>query len=171
MGAVVAAAFVVASGAGSAGELTLEQRVQRQEDIQAILELIHEYGRLLDARDFAGYAALFAKEGEWVGGFGRLKGPAMIRAVVEEKMSPRDGAPAPGGVHVFSNERIRVEGDRATAVTKWQDVVPGSDGRPITLMLGHYDDVLVREDGRWKFLRRVAHGDIPFHDPLADAPQ
>jgi hypothetical protein len=36
----------------------------------------------------------------------------------------------------------------------------------VLALLGHYDDVLAREDGRWKFKRRQAHIDIP-HDPMS----
>jgi len=32
-------------------------------------------------------------------------------------------------------------------------------------MGGHYDDILVREDGQWKFRRRVAVNDIPQSGP------
>jgi hypothetical protein len=32
-------------------------------------------------------------------------------------------------------------------------------------MGGHYDDTLIREDGQWKFQRRVVMMEIPFQDP------
>jgi hypothetical protein len=34
---------------------------------------------------------------------------------------------------------------------------------------GHYDDTLVRQEGRWRFQRRVASNDIPYSEP-AGAP-
>jgi hypothetical protein len=40
-------------------------------------------------------------------------------------------------------------------------VVQGENNRPQPLLLGHYEDTMIREGGRWKFLRRVVHGDIP----------
>ena len=40
-----------------------------------------------------------------------------------------------------------------------------SEMKPAILCGGHYDDTLIREDGRWKFLRRVAVNDIPHSDP------
>jgi hypothetical protein len=40
-------------------------------------------------------------------------------------------------------------------------VVRGDDGGPVLSKLGHYDDELVREGGRWRFLRREAPMDIP----------
>ena len=89
-------------------------------------------------RDFAGYGRLFAKDGEWIGGFGRLRGPAEITKVVGERMTPAPGKPPIKGVHVFSNIDIALDGDRATAVTKWQFITPGPDGKPVSMIVGHY---------------------------------
>lgn len=57
---------------------SISSRVERLEDIEEIRTVLTDYGRFLDARDFAAYARLFAKDGEWVGGFGTVKGPAAI---------------------------------------------------------------------------------------------
>src|SRR5687768_17320870 len=48
-------------------------RLQRFEDKAEIEALLLDYGRHLDNRDFAGYASLFARDGEWIGGFGTVK--------------------------------------------------------------------------------------------------
>ncbi len=48
---------------------SLAARVQRMEDVEEIRIVLTEYGKTLDARDFAAYSQLFAKDGEWVGGF------------------------------------------------------------------------------------------------------
>ena len=42
----------------------------------------------------------------------------------------------------------------------------GEGDQPVLALLGHYDDVLAREDGHWKFKRRQAQIDIP-HDPMS----
>ena len=62
---------------------------------------------------------------------------------------------------VFTNETIDVRGDTATGLTKWLFVGSTSDNRPQPLLLGHYVDTFVRENGEWKFKRRLACGDIP----------
>ena len=67
---------------------SLAARVQRLEDIQEIQGVLLDYGKYLDARDFASYSRLFAKDGEWVGGFGTVQGPAAIQAFME-KRQPR----------------------------------------------------------------------------------
>jgi 3-phenylpropionate/cinnamic acid dioxygenase small subunit len=144
---------------------SLEARVQRLEDTQEIRDLLTSYGRLLDAHDLAGYSQLFAKNGEWVGGFGSAKGPAAIQALMEKNL----GASAkgiPGSTyHLLTNFMIKVNGDRATAWSRWSFTVTGANKNPSILYGGHYDDTLIREDGHWKFLRRVAVNDIPHSDP------
>ena len=59
-----------------AEEKSLAARVQRLEDQEEIRMLLVDYGRSLDARDFVKYSSLFAKDGEWTGGFGTAKGPS-----------------------------------------------------------------------------------------------
>lgn len=68
--------------------------------------------------------------------------------------------------HVFTNEMIQIKGDQATALTKWIFIVSGESNRPQPLLLGHYEDSMVRENGHWKFLRRVVHADIPTDDQI-----
>jgi hypothetical protein len=158
-------AYGWAAAANEAGDLAA--RVKRLEDVEQIGQLLREYGVRLDARDFRGYSELFADEGEWIGGFGRAQGPAAILALMEKNMPARPGERGLGGLHMFSNPRIDVNGDRATAVIKWAFIRPDKDNRPMLVYLGHYDDTLIRERGQWKFLRRVAAADIPYSDPLA----
>ena len=83
------------------------------------------------------------------------------------------GPAAPGtrnkdNFHLLTNEIITVNGDRATAVSKLIFYIKGPEGRPVPQMAGHYDDELIREDGRWKFLKRVVQADIPYSDPLVE---
>jgi len=142
---------------------TVESRLQRLEDIEEIRAVLIDYGRFLDARDFASYALLFAKDGEWVGGFGSVKGPTAIQAFMERNI------PAPNSAHnyhLLSNFEIDVHGDTATAWSRWAFIVPGPDQKPVMAQGGRYDDLLVREDGRWKFKRRTASNDLPSSGPV-----
>jgi uncharacterized protein (TIGR02246 family) len=138
-------------------------RIQRLEDIEEIRALLIDYGRLLDARDLPGYSRLFAKDGEWVGGFGSVKGPAAIQTFMEKNLGT--GPNRGNTFHVLSNFVIDVQGDKATAWSRWTYVTPGADGKPVINQGGRYDDTLVRENGRWKFQRRVASTDIPTPTP------
>lgn len=136
----------------------LAARVQRVEDIQEIQRVLLDYGRFLDARDFASYSRLFAKDGEWAGGFGTVQGPAAIQAFMEKQIAgPNRG----NTFHILSNFEIDVQGDTATAWSRWTFVTPGADKKPAVSQAGRYDDTFVRENGHWKFKRRVASNDIP----------
>ncbi len=144
---------------------SVEARLQRLEDREAIRKVIMDYGRFLDGRDFLAFSRLFANNGgEWVGGMGSAKGPAAIRKLMEDSIGIKSRGT---NFHLFTNESIQVDADHATALTKWIFVVQGPDKRPQLVYLGHYDDTFVREEGAWKFQRRIVSGDIPADDPLA----
>jgi uncharacterized protein (TIGR02246 family) len=139
-------------------------RIQRIEDRAEIEQLLLNYGRHLDARDFKAYAQLFARDGVWEGGMGTVQGPAAIQAFMEKAIP---GPNTAHNFHLLSNFVIDVQGDAATAWSRWQFVAPGQDGRPVVAQAGRYDDTLVREDGRWKFKRRIAANDLPLPRPAA----
>ena len=143
----------------------LESRLKRLEDREEIRQLIMDYGRFLDQRDFRAFSELFAKtEGEWIGGMGRAKGSQAIRELMESTIGKDTSMTQ--SCHLFTNETIHINGDQATAVTKWIFVVPGESNRPQLFFLGHYEDSMVRENGRWKFMRRVVRADIPNDDQI-----
>ena len=142
---------------------SLEARVQHLEDLEQIRRVLTDYGRFLDARDFFSYAHLFANDGEWVGGLGKVQGPAAIQAFMEKSI----GTTNPGhNYHLLSNFEIDVHGDSATAWSRWAFVVPGPDTKPVIAQGGHYEDILVRENGRWRFKRRTASTDLPASGPV-----
>jgi uncharacterized protein (TIGR02246 family) len=140
-------------------DASIAMRLQRLEDTEEIRTLLLDYGRFLDSRDLAAYSRLFAKDGEWVGGFGSAKGPADILAFMQKNLGT--GPNRNNSYHILSNFEIDVKGDSATAWSRWTFIVPAPDGKPVISQAGRYDDTLVREDGRWKFKRRVASNDIP----------
>src|SRR5205823_2944775 len=113
----------------------------------------------LDAGDYAAYSELFAREGELVARLGGAKGPAAIRALLEQTLGTR---PRETAFHLLANPAIEVDGDRATARTLWAYLTADDEGYPTILQLGHYDDGLVREDGRWRFLRRDISRDLGY---------
>ena len=100
-------------------ELTLEQRVQRIEDAEAIRRLRYEYceyGNLYDAERFA---ALFAPGATWDGGdaFGRQEGLEQIEQMVRDA-----GERIRFSAHYIMNELIDVDGDSATG--RWWLLMP-----------------------------------------------
>ena len=135
----------------------------RSEDRAAIHHLLVDYGRTLDARDFDHFAALFARDGVYVAGgggeplSGAQAGEAMRRTFAENAL----GFAEPN-YHLFFNETVDFSGpDSATATSQSLYMVPGEGGAPRAAMMAQYDDELVRERGRWKFARRVVHGQMP----------
>jgi 3-phenylpropionate/cinnamic acid dioxygenase small subunit len=144
----------------AAAPASLETRLQRIEDQKAIERLLLEYGRTLDNRDFAAYSQLFAANGEWKGAQGSYKGPATIRAAMEKTFNdPAALADIPKGrnFHVMSNFIIDIQGDRATAKSTF--IFYKMEGsKPEAAVAGRYEDVLIRENGVWRFLQRSALG-------------
>ena len=154
------AALLLLGGVLSAqNNASVAARLQRLEDIEEIRTLLTDYGRFLDSRDLAAYSRLFAADGEWVGGFGSAKGPAGILEFMQKNLGT--GPNRNNSYHILSNFEIDVKGDTATAWSRWTFIVPATDGKPVISQAGRYDDILVRESGRWKFKRRTASNDIP----------
>jgi len=142
---------------------SLEARLRQLEDKDEIRDLLMEYGRLLDGGDWVGYSKLFARNGTWTGSFGTATGPKEIQAMLEKSIGPKPAAdPAHiSSLHLMTNYEIRVDGDRATASSRWTNFGKSDDNKLVARMAGHYEDIFVREDGHWKFLTRTAPRDIP----------
>jgi hypothetical protein len=169
------AAVATAAGAISAGIVawsapasaqgsrsSLEARMRIIEDKEQIHDLLIEYGHDLDTHDLVGYSNLFARDGEWSGSLGHPKGPAAVLAMLQHSVGKTPFDPRNvKSFHMMTNIVIQVDGDRATAQSKWTFFTRGQDDKPIPTLSGHYQDSLIREDGRWKFLSRVALHDIP----------
>lgn len=139
----------------------LAERVRILEDREAIRALILAYGAAHDNRDYRTFANLFATNGEWVGGLGSATGPDAIFELMDRTIGHDPRPQGSGTYHLMTNEQIVIDGDLATATTKWLYLTPGDDGAPRAVFLGHYDDQFVREEGEWKFLRREAPVDLP----------
>jgi hypothetical protein len=140
-------------------------RLQRLEDIEAIRRVLVAYGRHLDRRDFAAYAALFARNGVWDGGFGAATGPAEIQAMMERTIGGNLIEGPQKNYHLMSSFDVEVEGDQGRAWSRWTFVALDAENRPRVLYAGRYDDEMVREDGRWKFELRRVSGDLPGQPP------
>jgi hypothetical protein len=151
-----AAALVATQAASPPGKESLEGRVQRMEDHTAIERLLMEYGRSLDNRDFVTYSHLFASNGEWSGTLGTYRGPAAIQAAMEKSFGAATDIPKGANYHLLTNAIIDIDGDRAKADSKWAFVTLEEKKPPQIAAAGRYQDTLIRENGAWKFLRRVA---------------
>lgn len=154
-----ASAPAVQAARAAPADASAAARLQRLDDMEEIRTLLLDYGRFLDARDLGAYSRLFAKDGEWAGGFGSARGPEEILSFMQKNLGT--GPNRGNTYHILSNFEIAVDRDTATAWSRWTFITPAADGKPVISQAGRYDDVLVRENGHWKFKRRVASNDIP----------
>lgn len=145
----------------------LEARVQSLEDEKQIHEVLALYGEHLDAKDYAGYASLFAAGGVSTTGLGSATGPSAIEALLVKNL----GEVAPGYVnkerfHLMTTMIADVSGDTAIARSRYTVFAASPQGRPEAVHTGRYADELVREGGRWKIANRTSTGVIPYREPL-----
>jgi hypothetical protein len=139
---------------------TVETRLKKLEDTEAIRGLLIDYGRALDKRDFKAYGALFAREGSWKGGMGTATSPDAIADMVAAGFSRMSPSLYEKSNHVMTSFDVEVDGDSATAWSRWTWVVVGADGKPQPERAGYYEDALIRESGAWKFKSRQAFTEI-----------
>ncbi len=154
-------AMPLAGHAQSSGP-TIEQRLRRVEDELAIRQVLVDYAATQDAHDYAGYAALFARDGEWVSGKSVHKG----REAIQKMLVDLYGTPPPGYVNnesfqISSNPEVKLNGDRATARSRHLLVMRGPNGELQPVLAGRYEDEFIREDGQWKILRRIDYPVMP----------
>ena len=130
-------------------ELTLEVRLRRLEDIEALKALKCRYAEYCD-NDYNPdqLAPLFTRDAIWDGEvLGVYEGREAIRAFFA--VAP---TAMPFAVHHVTNPVIEVEGDRATGSwLLWQPCVHAS-GTALWIA-GRYHDEYRREDGVWRFAR------------------
>lgn len=152
----------IALSACSQPDAALEERRQQVEDQLAIQRVITDYSAYLDARDYDGYVGLFTEDGVWQNGSTRREGHGEIR----EMLSGLFGEVEPGFVnlssfHFISNFEVDVDGDTASAKSRFIFFMRGEGGAPTPELSGQYHDELVRVDGSWKIAQRVDHTVMP----------
>lgn len=164
---VLAFSALLAPGISAAqtASLTLEQRVRRVEDELAIRRVLVDYASTQDARNYTAYAALFAKDGEWVNGRTVHKGrEAIYKMLVDLYGMPPAGFVNGDSFHLTFNPEIDLKGDRATVRSRHVLFLRGPKGEPVPSLAGRYEDEFIREDGAWKILRRVDFPVMPTAD-------
>ena len=129
-------------------ESTLDERIRRLEDIEALRLLKSRYAEYCDNDyDPDQLASLFTQDAIWDGGvLGRAEGRDAIRAffAVASRVLPF-------AIHHVTNPAIEIDGDRATGRwLLWQPCVHASGAQALWIA-GRYQDEYRREDGDWRF--------------------
>jgi len=140
---------------------SLEARLQRLEDRDAIHQLFVDYGRHLDAGDIDAYADLFCDDGEvMLGPMGRTQGRDNIHALMSKVLAGRVGS----SYHIISSPRVQLDGEPAVTATSevmWTVIQRDAEGKPRLTSLGRHVDRLRKEDGRWRIAVRRGYIDLP----------
>lgn len=132
------------------------------EDRTEIHALLTDYGRTLDARDFDGFAKLFAKNGLYVAGNGKGVSGEQAGALMRQVFTANALGFRSPNFHIFFNEVITLDdSEHAHATSMSLYMVPGDKGSPTPALMARYYDDLVHEDGHWKFARRRVESLMP----------
>ena len=132
------------------------------QDRAEIEDLMSRYLYAFDWQDAEAYAATFTKDGvlEFAGGTERgheeLKKVMRDMAVREKAKADASFPPRRHRVrHYVTNLVLEVDGDTARSTSYWWEFNNDARaGRPYLGTYGHYEDELVRVNGRWLFAKR-----------------
>jgi ketosteroid isomerase-like protein len=149
-------------GTDTAVPADMGQLIDELHSAEEIRNLLVRYGLYLDQKDFDGYVSLFTDDGVLHAPLGSATGPENIRAMLAGVLGPINA-----GFHIYANPLIEVDGDNATSMSRFSYVQNIEGQLPELRLVGHYDDVLRRDDGRWRFARRkitIDAGRAPYRD-------
>ena len=136
-------------------DVSLEQRLQRLEDIEAIRQLKADYAEACDDdHNPERIAALFLPDAVWHRlGEDPCEGHDQIKAYMR---AIRESGRLRNSSHLFMNPHITIDGDSATGhwklVMVYTGNVPGG-GTQYHRIIGSYDEQYERHAGRWMFRR------------------
>jgi hypothetical protein len=128
-------------------ETTLEQRIQRIEDLEEIKLLKARYCRFVDTKDWAGYRGLMVDDYSLDSDGGLHSGADQVVAFVKAALG---GATMTHQVH--TPEITFVNDDHATGIWAMEDmvVIPGDGGDFRLHGMGHYHETYVRAPDGWR---------------------
>jgi len=131
------------------------------DDRAEIENISNKYMVAVDAGDIETVMSTWAEDGvlEWVNGIER--GKVAIRKAMSNfggarKVEIPEGAMSrPRTRHQIINHVIDVEGDTARTTAYWFALTNNTPQKDVQLLyMGHYEDVLVRVNGKWLFKSR-----------------
>ncbi len=128
-------------------------------DKLAIEEIIARYNHTIDALQMDTWLDCWTEDAVFDGIGKYLVGKAAIKAFADG-YEKNYASKMPGGRHFTTNIASTVLGDRATSRSYLQLWSTRANGAQIAFT-GVYEDVLVKQDGRWRFAGRKMTQDKP----------
>lgn len=119
-----------------------------------IHELVARYNKAIDTGDATGWADTFTEDGVFDGIAGTFTGRSELEGFVRAYVSDPQFADWAASQHWTTNLVIEGDGDHAELFAHVKMVKPEPDGGRI-ILVGWYQDVLAKVDGRWRFTRRA----------------
>jgi hypothetical protein len=136
-------------------------------DRAQIENLSARYMVAVDAGDIETVMSAWAEDGllEWGGGV--EKGAAAIRKVMSDfggakalRNLPPDATSRQRQHHFITNHVIDVSGDQARSIVYWFVITNDTPQKDVQLYnFGHYEDELIRRNGRWLFVKRSIYNE------------
>lgn len=126
----------------------LESQVKLMQDIEEIKKLKARYGYSVDAQNYDAVMDCFAQESSAdYAQFGKCKNRDEIEKWFRETVPKA----MPFCLHFIENPIIEVNGDKATGIWYFNVPLTNGDTNEASWMTGKYEDVYVKEGGRWKY--------------------
>jgi len=122
--------------------------------------LIHYFA--LDFHDPDLYVSTFTQDGVLDYGSGEVKGREAIKEVIARMPSPAkaEGLRPAAARHNISNVVIKVDGNKAAGRSYWFHYSNDNpQRRGVFDGFGHYEDQLVKIDGKWLFAKRKIYNE------------
>jgi 3-phenylpropionate/cinnamic acid dioxygenase small subunit len=158
------AVLALAGGDAAAQAAGMEARLTELESEAEIRRLLDDYMMVLGAREWDAYVQFFTADGELDMAEGVVKGRDAIRtrmANASARMaSAAAGRPQRQSADLLSNVYVKVDGDSATARSRFTFLAEGEDGSFRVGGSGLYLDTWKRENGAWKIARRTVSWDL-----------
>lgn len=126
---------------------SIEERLRRVEDQLEIAQLRASYCHLLDERRWDEFVALFTPDGVFEG-LEAVSGHEALHAFFSQRVPKL----AEDFWHFCTNGTVELDGDVATGRIS-MEYLSVTDGVSF-VSAGHYDDMMRRVDGRWRFASR-----------------
>ena len=116
----------------------------------------NDAGRVDDIADTFHVDATYSALGDLV------RGRAAIRELFDVRVKARATQPIADPQHWVSNIRIEIDGEHARASSYYLRIAATEPAGDVKILAhGWYDDVLRKEDGRWRFQHRAVCKEIP----------